>query len=413
MAGATLAQSLRAASVLAAALALGLASACATTPAPPAAAIAQPPPAAAAPPRALPPTAINPPHMQGRRVVRAALLLPFSSASPPVREEAAALLAAAELALFENADNTFLLIPKDAGVTPEQAVAAVRAAVADGADVILGPLFSSSVAAAAPAARTAGVPIITFSSDREVAGRGVYMLSFLPEEETERIVSFAARSGVRQLVTLTPDTDYGARVAAAARNEAQRAGVTLAGQEVYPRGVQNLAPPAERAGRIAVTAPVGQGAILIPERGNLVRALAAPLAAAGVTPASTRFLGTGLWADTEVTEARGLAGAWFAAPDPTVRGTFERRFRQTFERPPTRLAGMGYDATALVARLTRRGDLTGLSRESLEKPEGFVGVDGLFRFRADGTTERGLAVHEATGTGSRVIDPAPMSFQGR
>jgi branched-chain amino acid transport system substrate-binding protein len=375
--------------------------------------VVEPAPIAAAPSRPLPPTALKPPHMQGRKVIRAALLLPFSSASPPVREEAAALLAAAELALFENADNTFLLIPKDAGVSPDQAVAAVRAAVQDGADVILGPLFSSSVAAAAPAARDAGIPIITFSSDREVAGRGVYMLSFLPEEETERIVGFAARSGIRQLVTLTPDTDYGARVAAAARNEAQRAGMTLAGQEVYPRGVQNLAPPAERAGRIALTAPVGQGAILIPERGSLVRALAAPLAGVGVSPASTRFLGTGLWADPEVTEARGLAGAWFAAPDPAVRGSFERRFRQTFERPPTRLAGMGYDATAIVARLTRRGDVAGLARQSLEKPEGFVGVDGLFRFRADGTTERGLAVHEATGAGSRVIDPAPMSFQGR
>ena len=41
---------------------------------------------------------------------------------------------------------------------------------------------------------------------------------------------------------------------------------------------------------------------------------------------------------------------------------------------------------------------------------GFNGVDGVFRFRADGTNERGLAVMEIDNNAATVISPAPRSF---
>ena len=40
-------------------------------------------------------------------------------------------------------------------------------------------------------ARQADVPVIAFSNDRQVAGSGVYLLSFQPAPEVARLVGYA------------------------------------------------------------------------------------------------------------------------------------------------------------------------------------------------------------------------------
>jgi hypothetical protein len=46
----------------------------------------------------------------------------------------------------------------------------------------------------------------------------------------------------------------------------------------------------------------------------------------------------------------------------------------------------------------------------LTNPSGFSGIDGLFRFRPDGTNERGLAVLRVEASGAQIISPSPRSF---
>ncbi len=77
------------------------------------------------------------------------------------------------------------------------AAAAADEAIREGAEIIVGPLTSGSTSAIAPVARKANVPVLTFSNDRRIAGNGVYLMSFLPEQEIDRIVAFAASKGKR------------------------------------------------------------------------------------------------------------------------------------------------------------------------------------------------------------------------
>src|SRR5260221_12179942 len=80
---------------------------------------------------------------------------------------------------------------------------------------ILGPLFALTVAPVAHAARARGVPVIAFSTDTNAAARGVYLLSFLPESDVDRIVSYAASQGRRSFAALVPDNAYGSVTEAA------------------------------------------------------------------------------------------------------------------------------------------------------------------------------------------------------
>ena len=357
---------------------------------------------------------LTPPHTAGRKLVRVALLAPFSSDNPAIRNEAQTLQSAAELALFEHGDASMLLIPKDSGDTPESARDAAVDAMRSGADFILGPLFASGVTAIAPYARANDVPMFSFSTDTSEAGRDIYVLTFLPEDEARQIVRYAAEQGVKRLVVLAPEGRYGDRVAAAARETAASAGLEFMGDERYDPRSTSMTSALEVAKRVAGRVSGGnasrQTAVLIPERGAILRAIVQTLGQSGASSRQVRYLGTGLWNDPDILNDSRMIGAWFVTPDVAARSAFEQRFSQAYQRKPTRLAGMGYDATAMLARMTREGSKSGASARAIEAQDGFIGVDGLFRFRSH-VVERGMAVNEVVARGSKVVQVAPKTFQ--
>jgi branched-chain amino acid transport system substrate-binding protein len=355
----------------------------------------------------------TPPAMAGRPIVRVALLAPFASPNAALRDEAVTLQSAAELAMAERGDNSMLLLPKDSGDTPEEARAAVRLALEEGADFILGPLFASGVGAIAPYARANNAPMISFSTDTSEAGRGVYVLTFLPEDEAQRIVRFAAARGVKRLVILAPNGRYGDRIVDAAGDAARAANMTFLGASRYDtqgNSTTSALDAARRAAQLAAGGATRETGILIPERGGLLRTLAQTLTQAGASTSRVRYLGTGLWNDAETLADTRLAGGWYVTPDAAARSAFEQRFRTRYGRRPTRLAGMGYDATAMLAGMTRGGVTTSATPRAIESQDGFVGVDGLFRFNR-GIVQRGMAINEVAPRGGRTLEAAPTSFR--
>ncbi len=346
---------------------------------------------------------VTPPFMRGRRIVRIGLLLPFSLRP----QDAAALYSAAELALFDHGDQGTLIIPRDAGSNEGSAAAAARALVADGADIIIGPVLREGVAGAAMTARRENIPVIGFSSDRSVAGDGVYLLSFQLEDEIARLVEFAASREIRSVALLAPSNEYGRRVESALRAEAQARGVAIVHTQLYTRTDADASAAAAALAAGMSTAPAQ--AILIAESGTPLRSIGIALVRGGVDQRQVRFLGTSAWAG-EAQREPALAGGWYVSADPSARTDFESRYRASFSREPTRLASLSYDAVALAALLTRERGAQGLTRGALENREGFAGSDGLFRFRANGAIERGLAIIEVGQGTVAVLDAAPRRF---
>lgn len=343
--------------------------------------------------------------MRGRRIVRVGLLLPFSLRP----QDAAALYNAAELALFDHGSPNTLLIPRDAGANEGSAAAAARALVADGADIIIGPVLREGVAGAAQAARGENIPVIGFSSDRSVAGNGVYLLSFQLEDEIARMIAFAASRNIRTIALLAPANEYGRRVDTALRAEAQARGVAIVQAQLYNRSDADAAAAATAVAAALRTAPAQ--AILIAESGGPLRAIGAALVRGGVDQRQVRFMGTSAWAGEAQREPT-LAGGWYVAADPAVRTDFETRYQTMFGREPTRLSSLGYDAVALASLLSRDRGAQGFERRAIENREGFAGSDGLFRFNANGAIERGLAIIEVRPTEVTVLEAAPRRFPG-
>jgi ABC-type branched-subunit amino acid transport system substrate-binding protein len=343
----------------------------------------------------------------GEGKIRAGLILPLT-APGNAGVTAQSMRNAAELALSEfNNPDIQLLVKDDAG-GPSGAQQAVQQLSEEGAEIILGPLFAHSVGPVAQVARARGIPVIAFSTDSNVAAPGIYLLSFLPESDVERLVSYAVQQGKRSFAAAIPDNPYGTVVEAAFKQAVGRRGGRIVALERYP---------ADRAQLEATIRNLAQGAraadaVFIPDTSDAVPAVVQALGANGVDTRKIQLLGSGLWEDPQIFSNSILEGAWYAGPDSTGFRNFSARYRARYNQDPVRTATLVYDAVALVAALTKTQGQRRFAPEVLTNTSGFNGIDGLFRFRRDGVNQRGLAVMKVTPTGGEIISPSPRSFSG-
>ncbi len=338
----------------------------------------------------------------GTGQVKVALILPLSAAGN-AGVAAQSMKNAAEMALAEFQNPNIQLLIKDDGGTPQGAQQGTQQALDEGAEIILGPLFALSVPATAQLTRARGLSVIAFSTNSSVAGRGVYLLSFLPESDVNRIIEYSAGTGKRSFAALLPENAYGNVVEAAFKQAVGRKGGRIVAFEKY--GADRAT-----AARTVAQSLGSADALFIADDGNSVVAVADALTAAGANLKNIQLLGTGLWDNPRVFASPSLQGGLYAAPDPAGFRGFSARYRAKFAADPVRTATLAYDAVALVAALARTQGPQRFASDVLLNPSGFAGIDGLFRFRADGSNERGLAVMRVASGGGVPVAGSPKSF---
>jgi ABC-type branched-subunit amino acid transport system substrate-binding protein len=336
--------------------------------------------------------------------VRVGVILPFTSGTPAVKALAQAMLRSAQMALYESDNRDIILMTADEGATQADAAAAADRLLDQGAEIIVGPLYGPSVKAISAAARDHGVPVLAFSTDRTVAGDGVYLMGFLPENDTGRVVGYALTQGKHKFAALVASTAFG-DVTLDTFKKAVTDGKGEVGEVERFEGTIEGAP-----GPAGVVAKTDADAVFIPQGGAVLRAAAPALSAGGFVPGKTKLLGTGQWNETANLAEPMLSGAWFAGPDPKDEIAFNAKYRAAFGANPPPLAALAYDAVSLVAALAKGAPYHRFTHDALNDPNGFSGADGIFRFSADGTAERGLAIIEVAPDGFHVVDPAPTTF---
>lgn len=345
----------------------------------------------------------------GTGSIKIGLLLPLT-ATGNAGTTAKALQNAAELALSEIPSADIQLVPVDTRGTAEGAAAAASAAVASGVRMIIGPLFAAEVTAVAPIAKPAGVPVLAFSSDTNVASQGVYLLSFLPQSDINRMVGYAKQQGNRAVAAILPQTAYGTVIEAALQQAVARHNLRVVTIARYERGAAGIKQAVAQIAPIAGGAAPQVDALLIPEGAADLPTLTAELANARIDPRRVQYLGSGKWNDSSVWRLAGLNTGVFPGPDPAGWQAFVGKYKGRYGSEPPRTATLSYDAVTLAAALARIGGQQGFTDRALTDPNGFSGVDGIFRFLSNGTNQRGLAVLEVTNGTARIKEPAPTAF---
>ena len=330
---------------------------------------------------------------------RIALLVPMSGRNGAVGQSIAN---ATTMALLDtNADN-LRITTYDTAKGPE---AATRQAIAEGNKLILGPLLGSNIASVTAPARAADVPVISFSNDTGAAGPDVFIMGHVPEQSIARTIQHARTQGSQNFAIIAPDGEYGARAEQAARSAVAAYGGNLVWTERFARGNTSIVSAAER-----LKAHGGFDTVLIADGARLAAQAARVLKSDG--NGATQLLGTELWSgEGSVTRASALRGAWFSAVSDNRYKRFVDSYEARFGSQPYRIATLGYDAVLLTLRVARDWRVgRDFPDGALRNEDGFLGLDGAFRFHRNGLVERAFEVREVRDGSVVVIENAPARF---
>jgi branched-chain amino acid transport system substrate-binding protein len=340
--------------------------------------------------------------------VKIGLLLPLSGQQAALGRT---LYNAAEMGLFEVGDEKFTLLVEDTA-TAAGADTAARKLLAQGARILIGPVFSTDTRKIAPIATAAHIPVLAFTNDRSAAQPGVYVMGVTPQDEVQRVIQYAASQGMQRFAILAPTSPYGNIVEQAFRNSVQGSNGIFAEQARYDPNSPDYTGVVEQLATAYQNNPFD--ALMLPEGGARLRQLAPLLPAFQIGPQTVPILGTGLWAnDPTLAQETGLAGAWYAATDPDKWRTFAERYQSIYGQVPDQRAGLVYDSITLIVALGKAASgysAPDYSETALTNVSGFNGVTGVFRLNVDGTVDRRLAILEVAPGGYVVRDPAPGTF---
>ena len=326
-----------------------------------------------------------------------AVIVPLTGGDGPV---GTSISNAARLALADTGEQSIKITVYDSA-GPGGAAGAAQRAIAEGNRLILGPLLAEDVRAAAPIARNANVPVIAFSNDEGVAGNGVYIMGFTPNQSIGRVVTYARSKGSARFAALVPTGLYGQRAAQAMIEAVRSSGGTVTGIQSYDRSKASVTAAVRR-----LNARGAFDAVLIGDSSRIA-AMAAPLIKAG-----PRRLGTELWAtDRGIGANVALRGSWYAAAPDAQFDRLVARYRVRYGKTPYRLASLGYDAVLLAVRSAKSWPIgRPFPARNLVDKDGFGGVDGTFRFTREGVAERLLEVRQVTAGGASTVSPAATKF---
>ncbi|PCI33594.1 MAG: hypothetical protein COB54_04695 [Alphaproteobacteria bacterium] len=313
------------------------------------------------------------------------------------------------LALFDMGDETTSLLISDSQGTREGAETAAVDVILRGADVILGPVFDYTIAAASPVSRGVNIPLIGFSANRHAVDDGVYLLNFSPEQQVARIVKFAIEQNIMRFAALIPEGSYGALVAESFRDAVVQNGGEIIEIISYSDQFDQL----EAAAMQLARSDIGEegDAVFIPEGGTLLITLVSFLTHYDIDPGVVRLLGTGLWDDPLLGREPSLRQGWFSSPSRHRDRHFQESFQAHMGHRPPRIVELGYDAFLIAALLQQQAGKGDNLSSLLIRDGGFTGINGLFRFLPNGLSERGLSIFEVQQHKMKEISPASSTFQ--
>ena len=344
--------------------------------------------------------------------VPVALLVPSGSPQFEDATLARSLENAARLAIADLQNVTINLRVYDTAGNADTAAAVAQQAVAEGAKIILGPVYAQAASAAGPAVFSKNVNVLSFSNNTSIAGGNVFVLGSTFQNTANRLINYADRQGKTGTVIVHSNDIAGQLGLSAIASALSTSRVNNVGTVSYDRsqhGVFDSVP----AIKTTVGSTGADSIFLTATTAGALPLYSQMLPEAGISPAIVQYIGLTRWdIPSQTLELPGVQGGWFALPDPTKAQAYRQRYNNTYGEAPHPISGLAYDGIAAIGALVSQGKSNALTRAALTQNAGFQGVGGIFRLRSDGTNERGLAVATIQNKQVVVIDPAPQDFSG-
>ena len=340
--------------------------------------------------------------------LRVGFLLPLSGDFEALGKDIAG---GAEMALFQLQDPQIDIVffDTEGGVKAEQAA---RQAVASDVDIVVGPLFTQAVQKARPIFAASSIPVIALSNNIRSASPGNWVLGYLPEQQIDHLLGYAIGKNKIRIAILASEDPFGQQIL-------EHAVSRLAQFGIQPVQISMLSPAAladEDSLKDAIKIfsryikpenhedPLPEPAydvLILAGQPDFILRTAPVLAFYDLDPKRVTYLGTDLWARTDLVTEPSLQGSIITQAKLPPSEGFEKQWRSVFKTPSNTLARLGFDAFALIAvtkqEMKQKAESSALAQSqkrtidwwtSLIRAQGFQGFSGQFNFLPDGRNQR-------------------------
>ena len=370
--------------------------------------------------------------------IKIGVLLPLSGENSQIGRS---LLKAAKLSLNKTKNNNIKLFIKDTENSNTNIISSYYELIEEEVDVILGPLFTKNIKIINPVSKDENTLIITFSNNSEIKNESTFISGLAPEDEIREVINYAMSKGSKNFGLIFPNNEYGLRSKKLIQNlvlekngeiselvfynakkpDFYEVSKKIASYEQRKLKLENKLEELKNTNTVTAEKKykklknqdtLGElefdSLFIGAENVKHISMLASILPYYDVDPKKVVYIGNSLWANSVTLKEPALEKGIFPNFSKKKFGNFELEYTEAFNTKPHRIAYLAFDLVGLISNLQKKNKKINVS--NITATSGFIGTNGLFRFRSDGSIQRSLSVFQINNQNPIEVKKANLNF---
>ena len=355
-------------------------------------------------------------HLKDNKI-KIALLLPIGSKDNNLSKLGKSLRDAAFLAKEDLANNLLEIRTYDTYGNTRKGILAYNVALEEKNEIIIGPYLSTVTKEISNQIPFNSVNILSLSDDPTIVGRKIFILGDTVVNRANNLIQYAINNKKYRFAIIGPVKDDNNKILSLISNKILMHRGTITFSSYYSNDVSAISDLAQDIkNRIIQTNT--DVIIFTGEPDKRMSHLAAELADITVNKKDKgiQIMGLTHWENSaSILSEPALQKAWFTMPDQRFRSFYENKFIKKFGYIPHPKSNLAYDAVASLGVIHK--NFNNNKNDYFDKfnglfnRNGFIGIDGIFRFNNDRIAEKELSIIQLISGKPNMLKQAKSQFQ--
>ena len=363
-------------------------------------------------------------------IIKVGVMLPLSGEHSEIGN---LILNAIEMAVFQTEENKLELHIKDTEAKSDKAKKVLSELIDEGVKVVIGPLFSKSLAAIQSEVTSNNINIFALTNNINLRNKGIWIFGVDPQAQTEKVLQYALEKGSKNIAALLPQNAYGLLLFDTITSFTQANLMKIEKIEFYNFSVESQRKTAqkisegfedyklyldkikeqdneEEKGNEVLFMEKPFDSVFIAAAGQNLTVLSSQLQYNNVDPKIVQYLGISSWEDSSILNEPALEGGVFVTTSEMYQKKIKLIYKNSFNKEMPKIAMIAYDIVALLGSLNNLG--SNFNIYDLVNDEGYIGLRGLFRLKKNGVVERAFQLKKIKNKKFTILKKANSQFSG-
>ena len=363
-------------------------------------------------------------------IIKVGVMLPLSGEHSEIGN---LILNAIEMAVFQTEENKLELHIKDTEAKSDKAKKVLSELIDEGVKVVIGPLFSKSLAAIQSEVASKNINIFALTNNINLRNKGIWIFGVDPQAQTEKVLRYALEKGSKNIAALLPQNAYGLLLfdtitsftqanlmkiekiefynfsLESQRETAQKISEGFKDYKLYLDKIKEQDNEEEKVNEVLFMEKPFDS-VFIAAAGQNLTVLSSQLQYNNVDPKIVQYLGISSWEDSSILNEPALEGGVFVTTSEMYQKKIKLIYKNSFNKEMPKIAMIAYDIVALLGSLNNLG--SNFNIYDLVNDEGYIGLRGLFRLKKNGVVERAFQLKKIKNKKFTILKKANSQFSG-